>query len=209
MRRGLSNVYTRAMRRFVFGSVAAVAAVGLAAACGEVRKGPTGNSNDAAIDDAAIVDAAIDDAAIVDAAIPGVDALVLPVTVTVLTTLGNGAPDLTARVLFQDPDGIVVADDAVDAAGHARALLPRGGTVSAIRVTTDTPTDRAASITTLRGVKSGDDLTFGLKATPAITNVGGQTMMTATFSLAMDATSYTLHTPCGFTRTQASPATLL
>jgi hypothetical protein len=50
---------------------------------------------------------------------------------------------------------------------------------------------------------------LGLKATPAITNVGGQTTMTATFSLAMDATSYTLHTPCGFTRTSTSPATLL
>jgi len=201
MRHGLINGYTRAMGRFVFGGVAALAAMGLVTACGEVQKAPAGDSMDAAIVDAAIVDAAIVDA--------DIDALVLPVTVTVLTTLGDGAPDLTARVLFQDPDGTVVADGAVDGAGHARAVLPRGGTVSAIRVTTDTQTDRAASITTTRGVKSGDDLTFGLKSAPAITNVGGQTMMTATFPLAMDATTYTLHTPCGFTRALTSPATLL
>ena len=138
-----------------------------------------------------------------------IDTMAAPVKATVLTTLGDGAPDTTAKLLFQDPDGNVVADVAVDATGRAQALLPRGGSVTAIRTTTDTPASLVASITTISAVKPGDDLTFGLKAAATITNQGGQTSMTATFPLAAGATSYSFYTSCGFAGSStASPVTL-
>jgi hypothetical protein len=131
-----------------------------------------------------------------------------PVTVTVLTTLGDGAPDSTAKVLFQDPEGSVVSDSAVDAMGHAQAMLPRGGTVSAIRVTAD-PTNLAASITTMLDVKPGDDLTFGVKPYAVMINQGGQTTMTATFPPVPGATTYRFHTSCALSGiATASPVTL-
>jgi len=121
-----------------------------------------------------------------------------PVTVTVLSTLGDGVPDSTAKVVFQDPDGVVVADTAVDAMGHAQAMLPRGGTVSAIRIT-DMPANLTASITSTLGVLPGDNLTFGLKASATILNQGGVTTMTATsFMPVTGATNYRFYTPCGF-----------
>jgi hypothetical protein len=158
-----------------------VAMVGLGVACGEV-----GNTPDAAI-----------------------DAAPAPVKATVLTTSGDGAPDTTAKVVFQDPDGTVVSDTAVDAMGRAQAVLPRGGAVTAIRITTDTPTNLTASITTIAGVKPGDDLTLGLKASATITNQGGQTTMTATFLPHPSAGGYTFYTPCGFSGSSTtSPVTL-
>src|SRR6185295_3086658 len=108
----------------------------------------------------------------------------------------------------QDPDGAVVSDSAVDATGHAQAMLPRGGTVSAIRITAD-PTNLAASITTTLGVKPGDDLTFGVKPFVTNTTQGGATMMTATFPLVSGATSYRFYTPCGLSPAAASPVTLI
>ena len=122
-----------------------------------------------------------------------------PVTVTVLSTLGDGVPDSTAKVVFQDPEGNVVSDTGVDAMGHAQAMLPRGGTVSAIRITMDTPANLTASITSTLGVSPGDTLTFGLKAFATITTQGGQTTMTATsFTPVSGATNYRFYTPCGF-----------
>ena len=158
---------------------------GIGVACGEVK-----NNNDAGAD-------------------AEIDAMLGPVNATVLTTIGDGLPDTTAKLLFQDPEGNVVSDTAVDAMGHAQAMLPRGGTVSAIRITTDTATTLSASITTISAVKPGDDLTFGLKASATITNQGGGTTMTATFPLASGATSYQFYTPCGFAGfTTTSPVTL-
>jgi hypothetical protein len=163
-----------------------VAMAGHVVGCGEVK-----NNNDAGPGDAAI------------------DAMLGPVKATVLTTVGDGAPDATAKLLFLDPEGNVVSDTAVDAMGHAQAMLPRGGSVSAIRTTTDTATSLVASITTISAVKPGDDLTFGLKQSATITNQGGQTTMTASFPLATGATSYQFYTPCGFAGSStASPVTL-
>jgi hypothetical protein len=167
------------MQQFV--QTCAVVAAGLLVACGEVQKVPPTDGD------------------------PGDPAA--PVTVTVLATTGNGAPDLAAKVLFQDPDGAVVSDTAVDAMGHAQAMLPRGGTVSAIRITAD-PINLAASITTTLGVKPGDNLTFGLKPYATSNNQGGATMMTATFPLASGAASYRFYTPCGLSPAATSPVTL-
>jgi hypothetical protein len=163
-------------------TVVGMIAAELLAACGQVEKVPA--MNDA-----------------------GTDASLAPVTVTVLTTSGDGALDPMAKVLFQDPDGNVVSDITVDLMGHAQAMLPRGGSVSAIRVT-DTAASLSASITTTTGVKPGDDLTFGIKAFPAIINQGGQTTMTASFPLAPGAVNYSFFTPCGLVKATASPVNL-
>ena len=121
-----------------------------------------------------------------------------PVMVTVLSTTGDGVPDPTAKVVFQDPGGNVVADTGVDAMGHAQAMVQAGGSVSVVRVAMDTPANLTASITTTLGVQPGDNLTFGLKANAVILNQGGSTMMTATsFTPATGATNYRFYTPCG------------
>src|SRR5262245_11038662 len=118
-----------------------------------------------------------------------IDAAPSPVKVTALSLVGDGLPDTTAKVVFHDLEGTVILDGAVDAMGHTQATLPSGGTVSAIRITNDTPTSLVATITTVIGVKAGDDLTFGLKPSATITNQGGQTSMTATFTPLAAATS--------------------
>ncbi len=126
-----------------------------------------------------------------------VDAPPAPVKATVLTTAADGAPDTTAKLVFQDADGAVVFDGPVDGMGRAQALLPGGGTVSAIRILIDTTDELAAAVTTITGVKPGDDLTFGLKPPGTILNQGGATTMTATFTPAPNALSYIFYTPCG------------
>lgn len=156
--------------------------VGLVAACGSV-KGRTPDAQD-------------------------IDAAPAVVKVTALSLIGDGLPDTTAKVVFQDPEGNVILDAAVDAMGHAQAMLPSGGTVSAIRITNDTPTSLVATMETVVGVQGGDDLTLGLKRLATITNQGGQTSMTATFTPLANATSYGFYTSCGAVFVSASPVTL-
>jgi hypothetical protein len=137
-----------------------------------------------------------------------VDANQTPVTVAVLTSTPDGSPDPTAKVVFQDPDGNVVADVMVDAQGHAQSPLPRGGSVTAIRTLTDNATNLSVQAATITEVAPGDALTFGLTAFPAF-NQGGQTTMTASFALAPGATQYRFSTPCGTgPPAQGTPATL-
>jgi hypothetical protein len=175
--------YTAAMQKFV--PTCMVVATGLLVACGSVGKVPAADGN-------------------TDTGGPQG-----PVTVTVLSAAGDGVPDSTAKVVFQDPDGAVVSDTGVDAMGHAQAMMPRGGTVSAIRITMDTPANLTASITSTLGVKPGDNLTFGLKANATILNQGGSTTMTATmFQPVSGATNYKFYTPCGVNNAPAAPATL-
>lgn len=130
------------------------------------------------------------------------------VKATALTTLGDGLPDLTAKILFQDASGGVVLDDRVDSAGHQQANLPMGGSVSAIRIVSDTPTTLSVAITTITGVKPGDDLTFGVKPPGTITNQGEQTSMTATFAGVPAAGSYTFYTACGTSSAAADATTV-
>jgi hypothetical protein len=142
------------------------------------------------------------DAATADAPGPSV------VKATVLSFLGDGAPDLTAKLLFTAPDGAVVFDGAVDAQGRAEAMLPLGGSVTAIRVTIDTPGQLVANLTTIAGVKPGDNLTFGSKPPGTILNQGGQTTMTANFTplpTTLTPASYTFYTACGPTTLAATP----
>lgn len=141
----------------------------------------------------------------IDAAI---DAPPAPVRVTVLNSLGDGLPDVTAKVLFQDPQGALVVEVPVDAMGKAEAMLPLGGSVTVVRVTTDNPTQLFAVLTTVTAVKPGDDLTVGRKAAATITSQGGQTQMTATFFPTGDATSYQFFHTCGTSFASTSPVTL-
>jgi hypothetical protein len=138
-----------------------------------------------------------------------IDAPPAPVKVTVLNYLGDGLPDVTASMIFQDPDGNVVFEGQVDAMGKLEAPLPTGGTVTEVRIVTDTATTLSAQITTIMGIKPGDDLTFGLKARPTIVNQGGQTTMTASYTPLSSATSHTFFTTCGsFGAGTTSPVTL-
>ncbi len=136
-----------------------------------------------------------------------VDANQTPVTVTVLTLTGDGTPDATAKVVFQDPDGNVVADVTVDPQGHTQSPLPRGGSVTAIRTSTDASGNPTAEVSTITEVAPGDALTFGLTASPGVSQ-GGQTTMTASFPLVSGATLYKFSTPCGTVNTASSPVTL-
>jgi hypothetical protein len=132
------------------------------------------------------------------------------VKVTVLTYLGDGAPDLAARMIFQDPEGNVVFEGQVDAMGKLEAPLPRGGTVTEVRIVTDTATTLRAEITTITGVKPGDDLTFGVKPRPTIVNQGGQTTMSASYTPVSGATSHVFFTTCGTSSAgTTTPVTLL
>jgi hypothetical protein len=130
----------------------------------------------------------------------------LPVKVTVLskTTL-DGAPDATAQVTFQDPSGATVFEGQVDAMGKLEAPLPAGGSVTAIRVTSDTATQLSADITTITGVIPGDDLTFGRKAAPLIRTQGNQTTMTVNYTPFPGASSHTFLTTCQSASTGTTP----
>jgi hypothetical protein len=177
--------------------IAAVAGVG--SACGEVKdNGQLADAPPAQIDAPATpIDAPpVSD---IDAMPPA------PVKVTVLTFAGDGAPDPSAKVLFQDAAGAVVQDGAVDAAGHAQAMLPTGGTVTTIRTTTDSATELSATVTVMTGVKPGDDLTFGIKPPPTILNQGGATTMTANFMPVSAAGAATFYNNCGASSGAADP----
>jgi hypothetical protein len=174
------------------------AVTGLSAACGEVKdNGQLADAPPATIDAAPVS---------IDAPPATIDALpAAPVKVTVLTTAGDGVPDLTAKVLFQDSAGAVVQDGAVDANGQAQAMLPTGGSVAVIRITTDTPVALNAAVTVMAGVKPGDDLTFGIKAPPTILTQGGATTMTANFPTDQAAGGAAFYTNCGASTGAADP----
>jgi hypothetical protein len=148
----------------------------------------------------------------VDAPLPPIDAAIdappAPVKVTVLTYLGDGAPDTTVTVVFQDPAGNLVFDGPVDAMGKISAMLPEGGTVTSIHTNTDTATNLAAALTSITGVKPGDDITIGVKANATIRTQGGQTTMSATFTPVSGAGIHQFFTECGVAATNTSPVTL-
>jgi hypothetical protein len=145
-----------------------------------------------------------------DASDAGVDAPPALVKVTVLTYAADGAPDVAAQMVFQDPAGNVVFEGPVDAMGKLEAMLPTGGTVTEVRIVSDTPTLLRAEITTITGVEPGDDLTFGVAARATIANQGGQTTMSASYAPSPGATSHLFFTTCGTSSAgTTSPVTLV
>lgn len=140
-----------------------------------------------------------------------VDAAVAPVSITSLTQTGDGLPDTNVDVVFADDVGNLISETQVDAQGHAQAEMPTGGTVTLVRTTVDTATTLTASMSTITGVKPGDNLTFGLKALANNTQGGGVTAMTVNFPLNASAGFYTFYTACdeiGETTVSTSPATI-
>lgn len=132
-----------------------------------------------------------------------------PVKVTVLTYAGDGLPEPVAWMIFHDTDGRLVSEGPVDAMGKLEAPLPSGGSVTEVRIVTDTAASLRAEITTITGVHPGDDLTFGFKARPTSVSQGGQTTMTASFTPAPGAADHHFYTTCGVTSAgTTSPVTL-
>ena len=119
-----------------------------------------------------------------------------PVKLTVLSYLGDGRPDVAARILFHDAAGEVVFEGQVDLLGRLDGLVPSGGTVTSVRIVEDTPALLRAQITSITGVAPGDELTIGVKQFPVVTNQGGQTSMNATFTRAQGAATHSFHTQC-------------
>lgn len=125
------------------------------------------------------------------------DAPPAPVKVTVLTYMGDGLPDLTARIVAQDPAGLLLFDAPPDANGQAEIMMPTGGSVTTVRTLTDTPTQLQMANTTITGVKPGDDLTIGRKALATNINGGGATTMSASYFPAPGADGHQFFTACG------------
>jgi hypothetical protein len=132
-----------------------------------------GNGDSSPSDAAAIGDDASADAAPVTGL----------VTVTARTQIGDGAPDPTAIVIFTSPGGAVLATATVDANGKASATVAEGSDVTVLQVTTD-PNNLARKnehLTTIRGVKSGDQLVTGKAKDPSY-KAGTTDNMTATWT---------------------------
>jgi len=97
------------------------------------------------------------------------------VSIIVLSSSGDGSADTAAIVIFRDPGGATIQHGVVDATGHARASLPDGGSVTVLQL--DSVFER---ITTIRGVKPGDQLTSGRVI--AGRQVGNATLMSLNFA---------------------------
>ncbi|HEX3760179.1 MAG TPA: hypothetical protein VHW23_15790 [Kofleriaceae bacterium] len=120
------------------------------------------------------------------------------VQLTVLSTAFDGQPDTGAIAVFQDPSGATIAGGLVDAAGHAQADLPAGGSITVIRVVDSSDTERDVAMTTIRGVRPGDPITVGTTRSPAY-YTGGSSTMTASFTPIGANYSYAFYTACGGT----------
>ncbi|HEX8114190.1 MAG TPA: hypothetical protein VF516_40955 [Kofleriaceae bacterium] len=118
------------------------------------------------------------------------------VQLTVLSTVLDGQPDTGAIAVFQDPSGTMVGDGLVDAAGHAQADMPAGGSITVIRVVDPSDTARDVAMTTIRGVQPGDSITVGSTASPAAFT-GGSSTMTASFTPFAANYTYMFYTTCG------------
>ncbi len=167
-------------------------------ACGDVVKQNPGDA------DTVVVDA--DDVTVPDGLAAGV------VTVHVLNRTGDGAPDASATVVIADAAGTLVADGLVDSAGRFVAEGVTGPvTVTAIRYTTNGPTEVSADLTSVVGVLPGEDITIGLKRRPTVLNQGGQSSMNVSFvPFAGAALAYAFATDCQAiaTTTTSSPVGL-
>ena len=162
-------MYNSGMRNLV-----GILIVGTATACGSLP----GNGVDAQDgSDAAPIDGEVDST----------------VHVTVLSTIGDGVPDVTAHAVFLAPDGTQLLDTVVDGGGKAQAPMPSGGSVLVLR-RTGSATTYTGEVVYVRGVKAGDDLHFGRKLSPNHL-FGGTTQMTANLT-PPSATKVVIVTPC-------------
>ena len=129
------------------------------------------------------------------------------VEVTVLSLNADGLPDTGAVAMFLDPSGTLIADGLVDAAGHAQADMPGGGSVTVLRINDETPTHRDVGLTTITSVRPGDKLVVGDTASP-MAFADAPTTMAVTFTPYAANYSYMFYTACGGTGGSAGSATL-
>jgi len=129
------------------------------------------------------------------------------VELTVLSLDDDGLPDTGAVAMFLDPAGTVISDGLVDAAGHAQADMPAGGSVTVLRINDETPTHRNVGLTTITSVRPGDKLTVGDMASPTAFPDAPTTMSVAFTPYAANY-SYMFYTACGGTGGSAGTATL-
>ena len=127
-------------------------------------------------------------------AVDGADIDAAPQPVT-LTVTANGAPRVGVRVYFLNPDSSLVASADTNTAGTASALMPLGGSVTAIDPFPQ-PQLRVVAINnndlrTFIGVKAGDHLALTQNDPPAGISV------TMTVAPSAGAQVYRVLTTCG------------
>jgi hypothetical protein len=111
------------------------------------------------------------------------------VSVEVLQSSGNGAPDPDAIAILTDAGGTVVLDTRVDSLGRAEAALSGTGTLTAIQLDS---TGTRASIHSYRGVVAGDHVVVNRPA-----KRGAQDQMVAGLVPPTGASTIALATSCG------------
>ncbi len=111
-----------------------------------------------------------------------------PVTVTVLSLEGTGAPVSGAPIAFIEPDGSLAAEVLTDVQGKAQANVLPGASVTAVYAMP--PTD--AFLETVQAVKPGDDITIG-----AVTEGATLAGFTVNVAVVAGTTTYTVYGPCG------------
>jgi hypothetical protein len=113
-----------------------------------------------------------------------------PVVEVSITVRDQGVPAPNITIVFQAPDGTLIADLKTDGGGVAKADMPDGGSVSVIRSVLVEEIERQV-VYTYVGVKPLDNLVFGRGTLldPAEVNV--------TVNVPPDAGNVTIKTPCG------------
>lgn len=145
--------------------------------------------------DAPSVDAASVDAASVDATVDAMpDAMVDPVTITVFTQLGDGAPDPNAIVISYDAAGAAIHDVVTDSAGIASIYVPDGGGVTVLQISIEGIT-RYVNLTTIRPVHPGDQLVAGAEQRIPF-KAGAMDSMTMSYTLPAGTTYSAVIDPC-------------
>ena len=165
------------------------------AACSIAPKHATGSGGDDATGDGG------------DGSDGGGSAATTMVELTVLSLDSDGLPDTGAVAMFVDPNGNLIADGLVDAAGHAQADMPDGGSVTVLRINDETPTHRNVGLTTITAVRPGDKLVVGDTASPTAFP-GAPTTMAVTFTPYAANYSYMFYTACGGTGGSSGTASL-
>ena len=120
----------------------------------------------------------------------GDDVVDPPVVEVSITVRDQGVPAAAVPIVFQAPDGSVLAELTTDGAGVAKADMPDGGNVTVIRSVLVEAVERQVAYTYV-GVKPLDNLIFGRGTliNPAEVNV--------TVNVPPDAGNVTIKTPCG------------
>lgn len=120
----------------------------------------------------------------------GDDVVDPPVVEVSITVRDQGVPAANVPIVFQAPDGSVLAELTTDGLGVAKADMPDGGNVSVIRTELIEAVEKK-TVYTYVGVKPLDNLIFGRGT---LTNAAE---VNVTVNVPPDAGNVTIKTPCG------------